>query len=151
MAFNPRVFLEISIDGRCAGIIEIELFANTIPYIVENLCAICTSYKDIRRLLGMPLHYKGSTFFRVTKGYIYQGGDITAKNGISDKSIYNDTFNDENFIKKHTSPSVCFNGNDIITGHIVEGMDGVKTINKVGSDFGRTSNEVVIVDYGQVS
>ncbi|KAL5538844.1 hypothetical protein UlMin_045070 [Ulmus minor] len=168
MASNPRVFLEISIDGQRVGKIEIEL-----PYTAENFRTLCTGEKGIG-LLGKPLHYKGSTFFRVIKGYMRQGGDITAGDGTGGDSICGEIFGDENFIKKHTGPDVvsmanctpgtngsqfyicttknwCFNGKDVVVGQVVEGVDVVKAINKVGSNSGRTSKEVVIVDCGQVS
>jgi len=63
---NPRVFFDIEIAGEKAGRITMELFTNKIPKTAENFRALCTGEKG-KGKCGKKLHYKGSTFHRVSK------------------------------------------------------------------------------------
>ncbi|KAK6164778.1 hypothetical protein DH2020_001642 [Rehmannia glutinosa] len=78
---NPLVFLDVSIDGDTAERIVIELFADAVPKTAENfrLSAqfqiaevqfLCE--KGVGVSTGKPLHYKGSTFHRIIKGFMAQ-------------------------------------------------------------------------------
>ena len=51
----------------------------------------------------MGFGYRGSTFHRIIPGFIIQAGDITG-NEHERKSIYGESFPDENFTLKHTGP-----------------------------------------------
>ena len=48
--------------------------------------------------------WEGSTFHRVIKSFMIQGGDFTAGNGTGGESIYGEKFEDENFEIKHEKP-----------------------------------------------
>ena len=73
---NPRVFFDMTVDGKPAGRIVMELFADTTPWTAENFLAlICTGEKGIGKF-GKPLHYKGSIIHEVFPGYTLCGGDI---------------------------------------------------------------------------
>ncbi|XP_068322498.1 peptidyl-prolyl cis-trans isomerase-like [Pyrus communis] len=170
---NPKVFFDMTIGGRPAGRIVMELFADTTPRTAENFRALCTGEKGTGRS-GKPLHYKGSAFHRVIPGFMCQGGDFTAGNGTGGESIYGAKFADENFQKKHTGPGILsmanagpgtngsqffictaktewLDGKHVVFGQVIEGLDVVKNIEKVGSGQGRTSKPVVVADCGQLS
>ncbi|KAE9969344.1 hypothetical protein EG328_006934 [Venturia inaequalis] len=106
MASDPikrkRVFFDITIGNRPAGRITFELYNDIVPKTTDNFRALCTGEKG--EVDGVKLHYKGSSFHRVIKSFMCQGGDFTAGNGTGGVSIYGEKFEDENFALKHDKP-----------------------------------------------
>jgi peptidyl-prolyl isomerase D len=100
---RSRVFFDIKIGSVTAGRVVFELYDDVVPKTAENFRALCTGEKGTGKA-GKPLHYKGSTFHRVIKQFMIQGGDFTANNGTGGESIYGEKFADENFKLKHDRP-----------------------------------------------
>jgi len=169
---NPEVFFDMTADGQNVGRIVFELYADVVPKTAENFRALCTGERGMGKA-GKPLHYKGSTFHRVIKEFMCQGGDFTAGNGTGGESIYGMKFQDENFTYRHDTPYLLsmanagphtngsqffittvktpwLDGKHVVFGRVIQGQDVVKTIESFGSQSGKTSKRVVIADCGQL-
>lgn len=98
---NPVVFFDITMGGTASGRVVFELYADKCPRTAENFRQLCTG-----ELLknGIPVGYKNTSFFRIIKGFMVQGGDVENNNGTGRTSIFGPTFQDENFTLKHAAP-----------------------------------------------
>uniref|UniRef100_A0A2P2IPC3 peptidylprolyl isomerase n=1 Tax=Rhizophora mucronata TaxID=61149 RepID=A0A2P2IPC3_RHIMU len=171
---RPRCYLDISIGGELEGRIVVELYSDVVPRTAENFRALCTGEKGIGPNAGVPLHYKGCCFHRVIKGFMVQGGDISAGDGTGGESIYGLKFEDENFELKHerkgmlsmansgpgtngsqffitTTRTSHLDGKHVVFGKVVKGMGVVRSIEHVTTDDGdRPTADVIIVDCGEI-
>ncbi|ORY80700.1 cyclophilin-like domain-containing protein [Leucosporidium creatinivorum] len=64
-----------------------------------NFLALLSDSKGLfskqRSAQPIPLRYAGSKVFRVDRGFVAQGGDVTRQDGSGGESIYGGSFNDE--------------------------------------------------------
>lgn len=100
---RPRVFFDLAVGTKPVGRIVMELFSDLVPKTAENFRALCTGERGLGKE-GIPLHYKGSTFHRVIKQFMIQGGDFTRGDGTGGESIYGTKFPDEAFPLQHDKP-----------------------------------------------
>ncbi|KAH7655464.1 peptidyl-prolyl isomerase D protein [Dioscorea alata] len=171
---NPRCFLDISIGGEMEGRVVVELFADVVPRTAENFRALCTGEKGVGPNTGVPLHFKGSHFHRVIKGFMIQGGDISAGDGTGGESIYGLKFEDENFELKHerkgmlsmansgpntngsqffitTTRTPHLDGKHVVFGRVIKGMGVVRSAEHAPTGDGDCPTvDVTIAACGQI-
>lgn len=67
-----RCFFDITTDGKLAGRIVFELYDDITPKTCENFVKLCTGEAGLGQTTGKPLHYVGTLFHRVIKGFMIQ-------------------------------------------------------------------------------
>ncbi|KAK2590099.1 peptidyl-prolyl cis-trans isomerase cpr6 [Conoideocrella luteorostrata] len=171
---RPRVFFDISVAGKLAGRVTMELYSDLVPKTVENFRCLCTGEKGIGKS-GKPLHFKGSVFHRVIKQFMIQGGDFTAGDGTGGESIYGDKFEDEAFPLKHdkpfllsmanagpntngsqffitTVPTPHLDNKHVVFGEVLNGKSIVRQIENIKTETAdKPSKEALITNCGQLT
>ncbi|XP_076446205.1 peptidyl-prolyl cis-trans isomerase D-like [Babylonia areolata] len=169
---NPRVFFDITIGGENVGRIVFELYADRVSRTAENFRALCTGEKGYT-VNEVKLHYKGSIFHRVIKGFMIQGGDFTNHDGTGGESIYGSKFDDEDFGMKHDVPMLLSMANagpntngsqffittvpcrhldekHVVFGRVVAGHNVVREVENGKTDGETPIETCVIADCGEL-
>mmetsp|Transcript_6140 Transcript_6140/g.8935 ORF Transcript_6140/g.8935 Transcript_6140/m.8935 type:complete len:507 (-) Transcript_6140:21-1541(-) len=90
---NTKAYLSIAHGNETLGTIQFNLFSKSNPITVKNFTTL------LQR--STPNGYRNSKFHRLISNFMIQGGDFTRNDGTGGKSIYGNSFDDENFIHGH--------------------------------------------------
>ena len=162
--YFKNVFLDIDINNKYKGRILVKLYDNIVPKTTHNF----------RKLANDPLAYRGSSFHRIIKNFMIQGGDYTNGDGTGGISIYGDSFKDENFKIKHTKPGLLSMANSgpntngsqffittketphlddkhVVFGEVISGMEIVKHLENIHTDSNdKPLKKCIISDCGEI-
>ncbi|KAL0894793.1 hypothetical protein ABMA27_013319 [Loxostege sticticalis] len=92
---TDQVYFDIQDEDKPLGRVVIGLFGDLAPKAVKNFKVLAT--KGIK-----GKSYKGTSFNRIIKRFMVQGGDVVADDGTGSISIYGETFADENLDTEHS-------------------------------------------------
>ncbi|XP_063339647.1 NK-tumor recognition protein isoform X2 [Pelmatolapia mariae] len=171
---RPQCYFDVELNREPIGRIVFQLFSDICPKTSKNFLCLCTGERGSGKVTRKKLCYKGSTFHRVVKNFMIQGGDFTEGNGRGGESIYGGYFEDENFTLKHdrafllsmanrgkdTNGSQFFittkmaphlDGVHVVFGLVISGFEVIKKIEGLKTDSAsRPYADVRVIDCGQL-
>jgi cyclophilin family peptidyl-prolyl cis-trans isomerase len=150
---GSQPYFDINIGDTYIGKIIFQLFDEDVPKTCKNFRYLCST----GILNKNKPSYQDTSFHRVIKDFMVQGGDITRGDGTGGYSIYGEQFDDENFNLTHNQPGMLSMANSgpntnnsqffitlkktpwldnkhVVFGIIISGFDIIKKIESYETD-----------------
>lgn len=168
------VFFDVSIDDRPAGRIVFKLYVDVAPVTAEIFRTLCTGERCCR-INQKALSYKDSTFHRVIKNCVIQGGSIIRGNGSSGDFISGYQLEDKTLELEHdrpfllsmansgpgsnryqflitTVPTPQLNGIHVVFGEVIQGRAIVSLIESTPTLLGfKPCQEIKVTNCGELT
>jgi cyclophilin family peptidyl-prolyl cis-trans isomerase len=161
---SAQPYFDIEIGGVFIGRIVCQLFDDVAPKTAKNFRYLCSKGLGNNK---KPC-YQDSTFHRVIKDFMIQGGDFTNGDGTGGVSIYGNKFEDENFELEHNQPGLLSMANSgpntngsqffitlnktpwldkkhVVFGIIVSGYDVIKQIENVKTNSNDNPESKIVI------
>jgi cyclophilin family peptidyl-prolyl cis-trans isomerase len=165
---NLNPYFDIKIGEEPPERVIFQLFDEEVPKTCKNFRYLCSNgifNKD-------KPSYQDTSFHRIIKDFMLQGGDITRGDGTGGYSIYGEEFDDENFNLTHNQPGMLSMANagpntnnsqffitlkktpwldnkHVVFGIVISGFDTVKKIETLETDGkDKPLSDVIIVKSG---
>jgi len=165
---NLNPYFDIKIGDDPPERVIFQLFDEEVPKTCKNFRYLCSNgifNKD-------KPSYQDTSFHRIIKDFMLQGGDITRGDGTGGYSIYGEEFNDENFNLTHNQPGMLSMANagpntnnsqffitlkktpwldnkHVVFGIVISGFDTVKKIENLETDDkDKPLTDVIIIKSG---
>ncbi|XP_035454109.2 peptidyl-prolyl cis-trans isomerase, rhodopsin-specific isozyme isoform X2 [Spodoptera frugiperda] len=128
---TDQVFFEITNEDKVLGRVVIGLFGDLAPKAVKNFKVLAS-----KGINGKS--YKGTSFTRIIKRFMVQGGDVESDDGTGSISIYGETFHDENLDTQHSGAGFVSMANKdhlhTVVGKVVDGQNVVHMLEHTPTD-----------------
>lgn len=98
---SQRAYLTLAYGPQKLGTLRLLIATNVVPRTARNFLTLLQ-----RTETDEEDGYLNSTFHRIIKGFMAQGGDFDRGDGTGGKSIYGPSFADENFVLGHDERGV---------------------------------------------
>ena len=165
---NLNPYFDIKIGDDPPERVIFQLFDEEVPKTCKNFRYLCSNgifNKD-------KPSYQDTSFHRIIKDFMLQGGDITRGDGTGGYSIYGEEFDDENFNLTHNQPGMLSMANagpntnnsqffitlkktpwldnkHVVFGIVISGFDTVKKIENLETDDkDKPLTDVIIIKSG---
>ena len=160
-------YFDIDINKKRAGRVVLGLYGTRQPKTVSNFKTLCTIDETKPSYLNCKFH-------RIIPDFMIQGGDFTTGDGTggyAPEYLPSGKFRDEDLSLRHfgkgtlsmanagpdtngsqffitTAPTPWLDGKHVVFGRVLQGMDVIEAINKVGTPSGKPLCSVSIADCG---
>ncbi|XP_023995748.1 uncharacterized protein [Salvelinus sp. IW2-2015] len=110
---RPQCYFDVEINREPVGRIVYNCSPMSVPRRARTSLSLCTGERGTGKSTGKKLCFKGSTFHRVVKNFMIQGGDFTEGNGRGGESIYGGYFEECGLLQNEKTRTLFSNTTEL--------------------------------------